>query len=219
DRELLAQAPRREVERVDVHRDAATRDQDVLAHEARRAQDLLLLAVEQERAVAEPAPEPRVVRERARRAVDVELGVGASVPGVLERELDQLVARLVDRAAQRLEQRTALGEGHDPERRPAHVARVTERRAEIEPPGGRLRDRVARGGGVQRRGGALTGDPLVLQVALQDAHRGDSLPKEVAPNTRSRVAERARRYRTWGSSSFSSDAQSPSTSALVSYSA
>ena len=111
-RELLAQAPRREVERVDVHRDAA-RGAPTRAGRAmpRGAADLDRLAVgEQRRRAPSLRAELGVVRERDRAAVDVELGVAARVAAVGDRERDQLLARAVDRLGERGEQGAALGE-------------------------------------------------------------------------------------------------------------
>src|SRR5262249_32255616 len=81
-----------------------------------------------------------VVGERARGAVDVELGVRARVAAVRDREPDELVAVGMDRARQRPQQLAPLGEGHPAERRAAALARVRQRAADVA--AGELGDRL-----------------------------------------------------------------------------
>src|SRR5690606_20361229 len=104
------------------------------------------------------------------RSVDVELRVGAGRAAVLDRDLDQLLARGVDRLAHRLEDRAALLEGHRAQRRAALLAREVERRAEVEAARAGLGDRLARRRVVERREVAAAFHPLAAQIALERDH-------------------------------------------------
>jgi hypothetical protein len=167
---LLEHAPGREVERVDVHGDAAACDPDVLPLEVRGAAELQRVAVGQERPVGEGLREVRVGRQRGGRPVHVELGVAARVAGVGDADVDELLAVLVDGRAQGLERRAALRERQRPQRGAAHVARVLQRRSEVQPLAARVGDGLLGGGVDEWRSGALPGAPRPGQVARQVAH-------------------------------------------------
>ena len=110
------------------------------AEEARAAPELNRVAVDEHLRVAELLPEVGVISERAGRAVDVELGVGAGVSAVRDREADELVALLVDRLREGTHHLAALGEGHRAEGGAALFTGERERFGEIEPFGGHRRE-------------------------------------------------------------------------------
>jgi hypothetical protein len=142
----------------------------VLAREPLAPQHRIGLAVEQHLLVAERLAEAGVVRERARGAVDVELRVAAGGPAGLARDLDELVAVLVDRGGELLEDRGPRREREPAQRRPALLARVGERAAQVEA-GRRDLGVLLAGGGVEQGGGRPgPGDPSALQVAPQRRH-------------------------------------------------
>src|SRR3569623_722509 len=125
-RQLLARAPRREVERVDVDRDAAPRRPHVLAAHSRRPADLDRLAVAEQLRAAELRAELGVVRQRDRRAIDVELRIAARVAAVRDRERDQLLARVRDRLREGTDQLATLRERQRRELARAGRPRVRE---------------------------------------------------------------------------------------------
>ena len=173
--ELLEHAPDREVERVDLHRDAGPRGVDVLAEEGALPAELLRPAVEDDGVVGQLAGALAGVGEdRADAAVDVDRRValgGAGAGG----ERVELVLALGEVLGQRLEQAGALVEGQRPERRTADRARVVGHRAEVEPGRGDPGDLLA-GGGVEE-GRALVGgaEPGAGGVALEQGLRSRSL--------------------------------------------
>ena len=111
DRGLAEHAPGREVERVDVDGQALARDQHVLGPDLRAAEHLGGLVLDDPRLLAQALGQVGVVGEHRDAAVDVELGVLAGVAAVLDGDLDQLLAGLVEDLGHALEQRPALGEG------------------------------------------------------------------------------------------------------------
>ena len=132
DGRLLGEAPRREVEGVHVHGDPFARHEDVLPEEARRAAELDGVAVGEDARVAELRAEIGVGGERAGRAVDVELRVGARVAAVRERQAEELVAVRVNGARHRADDLAALGERHRAERGAPLFTRERERAREVD---------------------------------------------------------------------------------------
>jgi len=94
-----------------VHGDARPRDPDVLSPEARRAAELDPCAVDEERLRGELFRQGGVGRQGPDRPVDVELGVGTRRASVRDRGRDQVLAALVDRPGQALQEGAALAEG------------------------------------------------------------------------------------------------------------
>ena len=168
-RELLEQAPDREVEGVDVDGDAAARHQDV----GRR--ELPLLAEHDRRPFVQDvarrqlvAAHRRVGVERAGAALDVDPAVAARRAGVA-RDRVELFLPLVEVGRERLQARRALLEVEREQRRAAGAARERERLAEVELVGMGVVDRRAVDGAGQRRAFAAA-DPAVGDQALQDGH-------------------------------------------------
>ena len=155
-----------------MQRRAQARDEHVAAEEARRAAELQALAGGQVPALAELLAEARVGRQRAGRAVEVELGVRARRAAVLDRDLDQLLAPLVERLGERHQELAALAEGERAQRRPADLVRVRQHRPEVDPRARGLGDALFVGRVLDRRRGAAAGLPAAGDEALQGLHGG-----------------------------------------------
>ena len=143
-RELLEQAPDREVERVDVDGDAAARHQDV------RRRELPLLAEHDRRPFVQDvarrqlvAAHRRVCVQRAGAAFDVDPAVAARRAGVA-RDRVELFLAFAEVGGERLQARRALLEVEREQRRAAGAARERERLAEIDLVGVRVVDRSRR---------------------------------------------------------------------------
>src|SRR3569623_1869755 len=171
-RQLLAQPPCREVERVDVHGDAAAPRPHVLVAQARGAADLDGIAGAEQRCATERLAELRVMRERDGAAVDVELRIAARVAAVRDRECNQFLARAVDRLRERREHRTALRERHAGELACTCAARVRERRREVVTTGVDLGEHLLGGRIDERLLGAGARRTLAGEIAGEELHGG-----------------------------------------------
>ncbi len=165
-RQLLQHAPHREVEGVDVHRDALQRHADVTRPEAAVLGEELGRAVEQHAGVGQLPPAlGRVREEHADPAVDVDLRVRARAAGV-HGERVELVLALVERLRELLEQPRTIVERQRPQCRTAHPARVVQHRRDVRPSARERGDLRAVHRTVQRAPTAAA-NPLTDGVALQ----------------------------------------------------
>ena len=131
-RELLEHPPDREVERVDLHRDAGPRGVDVLADERALPAEPLEAAVEDDGVVGQLAGAlAGEAEEGADAALDVDHAVARGGAGA-QRQRVELVLDLVEVLGQRLEQRGALVEGQRAQRGAADGAGVRRHLAEVE---------------------------------------------------------------------------------------
>jgi hypothetical protein len=194
--QLLTHAPGREVERVDVHGHAGARRPHVLAVEARRARQLQPVAIRQVEAGRQRSPEAGVVGQRARRTVEVELGVAAGVAPVLAGDVDQFVAVFVQRRRQVLQQLGALRKRQRPQRWSTDLARVLEHCGEVDTTGAHVAEHGFGRGIVKGLGVAAAGDPTTTNVALQRDHRGEDLTDR-APAMHGRRAVTATATAAW----------------------
>ena len=196
-RELLERAPDREVEGVDLHRDAGQARVDVAADEAAVLRERLDRAVDVDLRVGQLAAAlRRVGEEHADAAVDVDPRVVAGRAGA-GREGVQLLLALGEHERHLLEQHGALVEGQLAEGGLSDGSRVLEGAREVEALGADLGDELT-GGGVADRGGAgggrrIRSPPLPLEVAGQDAHDSTSQTKKPSPVLRPSLPSATRR--------------------------
>ncbi len=165
--QFLEHPPDREVERVDMDRDALQRRVDMLADEAAALRQRLHRPVDQHPAVGQLAPAlGREGEERPRAALDVDPAVGSSRAGRVAELVQFLLARH-HRIGEVLQHPGALVEGEGAQRRPADGSGMIEHRPEIDALAAGLGDRVA-GHGVHHLGlAAVAGDPRVPGVIEQ----------------------------------------------------
>ena len=171
-RQLLQQAPAREVEGVDVDGDAGQRRQHMHADEAAALGQPLDPVLQQEALARQlAAPARGIGEDRAQAAIDVDQVVAPGRPGVGGQRIERLLA-LGQVQRQRLQQVGALVEGQPAQRRAADLAGMADHRREVQaaarqpghhPP-------VDGAGDVGQPLGR--GDPAVLGVALQDGGHG-----------------------------------------------
>ncbi len=169
-RGFLGETPGGKIERVDVHRHPAPRDEHVLSAHARGAPEADRLAVAEERRVSERLAQLAVRSERAGGAVDVELRVRAGISRVFHAALDELVALAVNRARQGEQHLSALREGHRAQRSSALARAVRARAAEVQALGRGRRERFFGARVVERLALSFTGHPLAGEIALQRFH-------------------------------------------------
>ena len=169
-RRLLRQSPGREIERVDLHRDAVARHVDVLAVKARRASELHAFPVDEKFRSAERSADLGVGLEREDRAVDVEFRIRARVAAVRDREIEQFVPVRVDRLCHLLEENPALREAQRAQCGSAFAASVVERRSKIEAVTRSLGKRLLGGGIDERLSGAGAFDPAIAEITAQRFH-------------------------------------------------
>ena len=132
-RELLEHPPDREVERVDLHRDAGPRGVDVLAEEGALAAEPLEPPVEVDGVVGQlTGALAGDAEHRADAAVDVDHRVPLGGAGAV-RQLVELVLDLGQVLRHRLEQARALVEGQRPDRRTADRPGVVGHRTQVDP--------------------------------------------------------------------------------------
>jgi hypothetical protein len=170
--QLLGHAPRREVEGVDVHRDAFARHQDVLTEQPRRAAHRHALAIDHQARGAQLRAELRVEHQRGRGPVDVELRVRARVAGVGDAQRDELFARVTDDLRELGEHFTARRERHRAQGGAAALARKRHRGAEVEAFRRGRRDLLFGRRVDQRRGFSVAGLPASTEVTLQVLRHG-----------------------------------------------
>ena len=147
--ELLQEAPDREVERVDLHRDTGSGRVQVLPEEGAAPAELLARAVQDDGVVGELAGALRGEGEdRADAAVDVDHRVdpGGTGPGGQRVEGVLVLGEVLGHG---LEQRCPLVEGQRTQRRPSDLARVRGHGGQVEPGGGDPGHLLAGGGVVQ----------------------------------------------------------------------
>ncbi len=166
-RRLLPQAPAREVERVDVHGDAAPRHHQMDRLIVLRLGQPHRLLVEQHLCFAEPGAEPRVVFQRADAAVDVDRGVDLGVAGIRDRDAFILGAVGGEHIGDGAEQFRPLGVVQCGERGVAVPAREGEPTFEIDPLGGRGGDHLAAHRIDQRGFDTLPARPASRHVAVK----------------------------------------------------
>ncbi|OIQ71924.1 hypothetical protein GALL_464550 [mine drainage metagenome] len=167
-REFLEHAPDGEVERVDVHRDAAARHQDVAAGEAARLAQRQHRAFVHDVARRQPVAADAGVRvQRADAALDVDPAVGARRAGVARYRVQRFLVRGQVRG-QRLQARGALLEVQRQQRRHAASTEI-DGLAEVDRLGVGVGDDVAVDRAAQR-GGGVGAEPALGDQALQGVH-------------------------------------------------
>ncbi|KAI1695941.1 hypothetical protein Ddc_20862 [Ditylenchus destructor] len=166
-REFLQHPPHREVEGVDVHRDAALGHQHVGAHElAALAQRLGGALVDEVAGRELTAAHGRIGEERADAALDVDPGIGSRRAGV-GRDRVELFLALGQVSGQRLEEGGALLEIQRQQRRQRLMTCEMQALAEVDLLGMGLRHQPAVDGAVQAaRGGRA--DPATGDQALKN---------------------------------------------------
>ena len=166
-RELFQHAPDREIERVDLNRDAFAGNKDMLAHELSALGQELGVAVDQDMVVRQFAPALGGVDEqRPDAAVDVDAAVRERRAGVV----GELVERLpvgVEVLGEGFQQIGALMEGERAQRRPADAPGVARHLADVEAVAGDQRDDPAVDRAGDFRKSARRFVPTILGIALQ----------------------------------------------------
>ena len=189
-RELLEHAPDREVERIDLHRDAGPRGPEVLAEEHAGLAELLGRAVEDHGVVGQLAGALAGIAEhRADAAVDVDLGVAERRAGA-RRQGVELVLVLAEVLGDGLEDAGALVERQRADRRPADVAGVVDHRRQVEP--GRRDPGDLLAGGRVEKGLAVVGgaEPRASGIAFEQCtHGSGAFRLSCVARTRCRVQD------------------------------
>ena len=169
-RHLLAHAPRREVERVDVDRDAGARGQHMLTEETWRATKLDTFAIEHHAARWQRSAERAVERERPGHAIEVELRVASRVAAVLRADRDQFVALLMQHLRQRLQGFAALRKGHRLQRWQSLLARMREHCTKVDASFAQFGEDRFGGRIVECLRGAAASLPAAAHVVLEHVH-------------------------------------------------
>ncbi len=170
--ELLEHAPDREVEGIDLHRDAGPRGPEVLAEEHAGLAELLGRPVEDHGVVGQLAGALAGIAEhRADAAVDVDLGVAERRAGARRQGVERVLV-LAEVLGDGLEDAGALVERQRTDRRPADVAGVVDHRRQVEP--GRRDPGDLFAGGRVEEGQAVVGgtEPRASGIAFEQCTHG-----------------------------------------------
>ncbi len=176
-RELLEHAPDREVEGVDLHRDARQARVDVLAEEGAVLGEHLGRPVDDEVRVRQLAAALRSEgEEHPDAAVDVDHRIAARRTGLRGHRVE-LLAPAVEILGELLELEGALVEGERSEGGLAYGARVVDRTRDVGALDAHLGDHVARARVAHRDARGIRRPPGALQIARDVAHgRTHSVP-------------------------------------------
>ena len=129
---LFRQTPSRKVECINVHGNSSARQADVLRGKSRRAANLLRISIDDYLCVAKLRADVGIGSKGEARSVNVELRVPPRVAAVSARDLDELLAALVQHPREALEHLRALLEAHRAQRGTALLLGVRQDRSEID---------------------------------------------------------------------------------------